>query len=75
LEITLSQLFFIDVVLFSKDEEPKPWSLYSWKSKPIKHQPTYSDKEELSAVLQEIESTPKIVEVQDICILQSQLKK
>ena len=45
---------------------PKPWSLYSWKSKPIKHQPTYSDNEELHDVLKEIEHAPKIVEVQDI---------
>ncbi len=59
----------------TKEVDSKPWSMYSWKDKPIKHQPTYTDTEELASVLEDIENAPKIVDVQDICILKDQIKQ
>lgn len=58
----------------AEDICPKLWGLYSWKSKPIKHQPTYDDGEELAKTLKEIENAPKIVSVEDIHSLKAQLK-
>mmetsp|Transcript_10131 Transcript_10131/g.8928 ORF Transcript_10131/g.8928 Transcript_10131/m.8928 type:complete len:260 (+) Transcript_10131:29-808(+) len=67
-----------EVILLSKEVPKivqKPWSLYSWKNKPIKHQPAYSDKDELSDVLKEIEHAPKIVEDSDISYLQEEIRQ
>lgn len=59
----------------AEDTSSRIWSLYSWKNKPIRHQPEYEDLDELDKVLQEIESAPKIVGVEDICDLKHQLKE
>lgn len=58
-----------------KEAPANPWSLYSWKAKPIKHQPAYSDKEELATALKEVDNAPRIVSIQDILSLQENMKQ
>ena len=57
-----------------EEASPKLWGLYSWKNKPIRHQPKYDDLEELDKTLREIENAPKIVSVEDTHSLKDQLK-
>lgn len=56
-------------------ETKSQWGLNSWKSKNIRHQPEYEDQEALSKVLEQIETVPKIVDVEDISSLQKELKE
>ena len=37
------------------------WKLNSWRSKPIKHQPVYADKEKIDNVLKELSTFPPLV--------------
>lgn len=63
-------------IVSSIDTSATPlWGLYSWKSKPIRHQPPYEDKEGLSKALKEIEKAPGIVEVNRIHSLLEELKE
>ena len=37
------------------------WKLNSWRSKPVKHQPVYADKEKIDNVLSELSTFPPLV--------------
>eukprot|EP01137_Pigoraptor_chileana_P007752 Opistho-2@53742 len=57
----------------SECAELADWSPSSWKSKPIKQQPTYKDQKQLRASLETLKSLPPLVSTGEIDDLRSQL--
>ena len=63
----------IGSALVDQNKVPGPWSLTSWRQKPIKQQPTYGNAAALADVLNVIRTYPPLVFVGEVDNLKRQL--
>lgn len=59
----------------NKNEHKEVWQIDSWMEYPIKQQPEYENKEELKAIINEVNTLPAIVNYIDIKLLEAELCK
>ena len=52
---------------------PKPWSISSWRNKPIKQQPNYPDQTALNNALEQLRALPPLVFSGEILDLRQQI--